>query len=142
MLIVIHPGSACGSADFNLGYVEAARTREALAQTIHNWDGPMVIIDGELSGELEKDAVIGLAIENAICSNRATRIPWKDTSAWAEHAAQTIKELTNGPVSLTGAWYEDEGHMGCVNAVEDALGNIGVETIILPCVLKLNLEYA
>ncbi len=39
VLVVVHPGSACGSANFNIGQFEARSAREELADELTRWDG-------------------------------------------------------------------------------------------------------
>jgi hypothetical protein len=53
LLVIVHPGSACGSADFNLGKFEARAARDTLRGAIEDWEGGVIVIDGELSDELE-----------------------------------------------------------------------------------------
>lgn len=128
ILIVVHPGSACGSADFNLE-LDAGPSREALAAEIHRWPHDLMIVDGELSSELDHYAILGLAIQNATerDGRRVVRQHACDFSTpdWPDVVRQRYHaEWPNGPhrVTITGAWYGDDGH-GCVNAVATALGD-------------------
>ena len=52
ILVLVHPGSACGSADMNLGKFEARAARAELAYELDYWHGTLLVIDGELSDEL------------------------------------------------------------------------------------------
>lgn len=53
ILVIVHPGSACGSAEMNLGKDNAQVQRLDMQQLIEGWEGGVVIIDGTLSDELE-----------------------------------------------------------------------------------------
>lgn len=96
MLVVVHPGSACGSADFNLGLIEGSRVRERLARTILGWTDEIVVVDNDLSDELETYAMLGLAIaktrqtqecvsdQRMASAQRQARLhrpPWPDLAA-------------------------------------------------------------
>lgn len=52
VLILVHPGSACGSADFNLGRSEAEAARERLCEDLDEWHGSLIVIDSSLSDEI------------------------------------------------------------------------------------------
>lgn len=128
ILIIVHPGSACGSADFNLG-AAAAEARHALAHEIRRWTGHVMIVDGELSSDLDVYPQIGLAIENAIDDaasrgRRASRVLACDFTReeWPRIAAEHFAERHPGSndVVLTGAWVEPDGG-GCVPAMAGAL---------------------
>lgn len=140
MLVVVHPGSACGSADFNLGLMEGAKARERLARTITNWPGQIVIIDGELSDELGVYAHLGLAIENAQTARRVTRVD-ADASVqdWAANASRVIKSrMQDGKVHLTGAWRHSDGSDGCIDHLARTMKSaFGIDADVLPCSLTL-----
>lgn len=142
-LILVHPGSACGSADFNLGSEDAAFSRSRLISDLDAWSGPIAVIDGRLSRELAQRAyyALGTAVGNAIA--RAAR-----QGLFAEHfkgedgtardqvwAMLRIIERANltpqtHRVELTGAWYNDNGISGCVNDVRRALEKRGFDVAV------------
>lgn len=126
ILVLVHPGSACGSADFNL-QLEAGPYREALAAEIHEWQHDILIVDGQLSDELEHYAVLGLAIQNAVERDGRRVVRERACDFTADDWPTLVRtrfdaEWPGGPhrVVLTGAWYGDDGH-GCINAVAEAL---------------------
>lgn len=127
IMIVVHPGSACGSADFNLG-LEAPSLRDQLAQEISNWPHDILIVDGELSDELQYYATMGIAIANAQDGGKkCVRVKACDMTMeqWPDHVADCFeREWPGGPYKLylTGAWYHDDG-TGCVNAVAEKLSS-------------------
>lgn len=130
VLIIVHPGSACGSADFNLG-IEAAALRDAMAEEVARWDGDIHIIDGELSDELHHYARLGLAIECAIERALTTDRKVKRTMACALNDPNWTKKVsadfaclwpgTRNNVLLTGAWHHADGS-GCINAIHNVIG--------------------
>lgn len=131
IMIVVHPGSACGSADFNLGK-DAPAMRGALAREISAWRDDIMIVDGVLSDELPHYALLDVAIVNA--SDRPGRRLVRhracdaDGAAWPQSAAERFSaEWPGGPhlVMLTGAWAEADGS-GCVNAVARAISGHAV----------------
>ncbi|PZU15218.1 MAG: hypothetical protein DI591_10845 [Citromicrobium sp.] len=52
-LLVVHPGSGCGSANHSLSQAHAIETRRALENLLAQWHGGVVIVDGSNSDELE-----------------------------------------------------------------------------------------
>ncbi len=138
LLIVVHPGSACGSADFNLGRQEARAEREYLASDIMNWDGGVLIVDGELSDELPQYSELDGAIKSALtkAKNRgliSERIYACDNTGspthggnWCAAVAASVAHLPRDiKVEITGIWYFENDEAGCVNAVYDTLSALG-----------------
>ncbi len=130
LLILVHPGSACGSADFNLGD-EGPAARGALAREIMDWQHDMLIVDGALSDELAIYPVMGIAIENTLDQN--DRLVVREVACdftferWPEKVAKKLSEMwPGGPhdVRITGAWVHEDG-TGCVNAVKEAIAPSG-----------------
>jgi hypothetical protein len=148
VLILVHPGSACGSANYNLGPQLAASHREQLAHDLSQWTGDMLVIDGELSDELRGPAFrhLGHAITNALGRSRAagfrTRRSWgcdnvpphqtDRVRAWIEDGTLDPKTMQ---ISLTGAWYTEDGG-GCVGDVQKALVNAGFDVSIRGSVVR------
>lgn len=150
LLIVVHPGSACGSADFNLGEAEASSARDTLADDLDSWTGPVAVIDGDLSSELRRRAYrdLGMSLEmllkrTADGGRRSLRIRGDAEEAFDQvAAAQAIVadfQLAAGgwQVEVTGAWYEP-GHLdGCVNSVVEVLEQVGISCVVRPSALCL-----
>lgn len=131
LLVVVHPGSACGSADFNMGHVDAAIARDALSKDIEKWHDDMIIVDGSLSDELDLYARLGLAIVNAgdrisHLGGRFKRIVACDMTAeqWPNLAVGEILKTwdlgSDDEIVITGAWVEPNDE-GCVMAVHKLL---------------------
>lgn len=131
ILVVVHPGSACGSADFNLG-TDAGAAREALAAEIMAWSDDMLVIDGDLSDELEHYAVLAIALDNAGDDKRRRMVRTVACDlheGWPAMVGTTVDaEWPNGPhdILITGAWLHGDGG-GCVNAVLQAVGHHKVD---------------
>ncbi|MAM38812.1 MAG: hypothetical protein CL949_10010 [Erythrobacter sp.] len=140
MLVVVHPGSACGSADFNLGLIEGSRVRERLARTILGWTDEIVVVDNDLSDELETYAMLGLAIANASGRKSAVRVGGDSgKSGWAENVAgQICKVAKHKNVYLTGAWHQPSDEQGCIDRLSRILRrDHGIDSSIMPCSLVL-----
>jgi hypothetical protein len=138
ILIVVHPGSACGSADFNLGKFQARADREFLASDISNWHGGIVVVDGEFSDELPEYSQLNTAILSAVeraksngllairifaCDNMTDHWPAKVGNEVLAHIPRET------PLELTGAWYFSNNEAGCVNAVYDQAHALGFTRI-------------
>lgn len=151
LLVLVHPGSACGSADFNLGREIAEFDRETLAHTLDLWNGGIVVIDGSLSDELPRSSYrrLGLAIENclerAAASGLISHREWgcDDVAPHQSDAARTVVSRFHLlPISThivaTGCWYDDsDDDAGCVNDVADVLSALGFDVKIDESVLRL-----
>ncbi len=145
LLVVVHPGSACGSADFNLGKSVGQAARDYLASDIASWNGPILIIDGELSDELPNYPQLNTAINHALAyakTNRmiSTRIYGDDSASMHQaHAArQFIKQNLNPAewhIELTGAWVDNK--IGCVVDVRNVFHRLGFITNIRDSALDL-----
>lgn len=133
ILIIVHPGSACGSANFNIGRTEANLAREALVMDMKSHEGPVVVVDGELSDELKHYPNLDKALREVIEVQENTgflcsRIVADDNTEgdWPEDVAQHVaSRFKPQKVNITGAWYYPDDSGGCVNAVYDALNAKG-----------------
>jgi len=139
VLFVVHPGSACGSADWSLGATDAAACRDRLAADIASWRGGIAVIDGNLSYELDlrRYRQLGEAISAALARAAArgslsVRIVGDDGSAgrrqdWA--AGEVIRRHSLSPAShraeVTGCWRGAGGNSGCVTHVARVLRQAG-----------------
>jgi hypothetical protein len=153
LLIVVHPGSCCGSADMNCGDDVGASIRAALTEDLDDWSGAIAVIDGDLSSELRYRAYrgLGLALERAIeraagAGLPATRIRGCSMEEFDQtRAAVALADklgLGDGgwTVELTGAWYEPRGREGCVNSVVEALAAIGISATVRSSAAMLDPE--
>lgn len=140
LLIVVHPGSACGSADFNLGRADAEMARQRLSAQLGDWRGGILVVDGALSVELSSFGSLDTAIRKALqrarqCGNPALRLDADDeTPNWAAKVARAVIQLgmpEDSLVEVTGAWYWPDGRAGCVNAVCDAIRNTGIHRVVV-----------
>lgn len=155
VLVIVHPGSACGSADENLGRDNAAYQRLEMQMTVENWEGAVVVIDGDLSDELsgwrgawqEWGDTVAKAVERAKEQGLlALRVMGNDASEYNQEDAirDVVKDhgLTpaNAMFTLTGAWVEDNGD-GCVHSVREVLEELGFSpTLESPMDLDFSLD--
>lgn len=138
-LILVHPGSLCGSANFNLGKQEARAVRDEVIAELSAWDGNILVLDGALSDELDSYPSLQQAINDAVAKAPAfgQRIDADDP----EHAQLALAYLQQRGVSegslvaLTGAWYDPSDASdasdasGCVNATRTALAGAGFSQV-------------
>lgn len=153
ILVVVHPGSCCGSADMTLGRYDADGARNYIIGTLREWDGGVLIIDGELSDELEDGAgrrswrELGEAIEAALETAKAKgmtseRLYGSDGEdedqvlAIRSFVEQRKLESSDCEFALTGAWYSDDGESGCVTSVEEELRKLGFDPEVLSCAVR------
>lgn len=128
-LIVVHPGSMCGSGDFN-DPENAATGRAALIDAVAEWRGRCFVIDGFLSDELALPEYEALG--SALSGGRIKRV--FDCAARSRAFPQTSLQylstrlLTDVPVYVAGAWY---GQSGCVRAITDGLRDMGFAPMLL-----------
>lgn len=130
LLIVVHPGSLCGSLDFHHG--EAADDiREAIINEIENWPGNVAVVDGDLSDELATDDYRDLRIAVEGCAVYRTR--GQSTALGLKRAAKRMSKslaMTPGnPVTVTGAWHDKDG-TGCVSTIANSLTDLGMKVLI------------
>jgi hypothetical protein len=153
LLLVVHPGSCCGSADFNCGEEIAAAIRDALTADLDGWNGAVAVIDGDLSLELRQRAYRGLgaALETALERAAGSGLPairirgcsmedFNQVRAAASLADSLALGAGDWNVEVTGAWYEPDGTEGCVNSVVEALARVGVSATVRPSAAMLDAE--
>lgn len=129
LLIVVHPGSLCGSLDMHLG--EAADdVRAAIAKEIDEWGGSTAVVGGDLSDELEDFDYRDLGYSVRSCDyetrGEATALGLKRA---ARRIAKQFELKPGAAVRVTGAWKDKDGS-GCVSAVANALSEIGMVVTI------------
>lgn len=66
VLVVVHPGSCCGSATALLGSSLASACRKDLVQELDEWTGDLLVMDGFLSDELPDYPALDQAIKRAL----------------------------------------------------------------------------
>lgn len=148
ILILVHPGSLCGSADFNLGKYDGRAIRGGMIQDLDSWNGPVAVIDGWLSTELDAYPMLNKAIES--CLDRAKEAGQlslrifgdaeSETFNQVAAARQLIKDNALDPkshrIELTGAWYHEDDNHGCVNSVWDVVTELGFSVDIRDSVMR------
>ena len=164
LLILVHPGSLFGSAETNLGKLEARAAREEIWQTVLDHEGSLLVIDGMFSDEIPPahDAGIeealgaarargGLAIRAWGCDageappagwlSRRRELDGKEPFV-ADGQREVIERLARDmgadfvdlAIGVTGAW-ASYGESGCVNSVVDAVRECGGKATALDCAL-------
>ena len=146
-LILVHPGSMCGSARMQLGRAEADAARAEVLDRVRAHEGPLLVIDGALSDELSvaENALIDRAVLAAGYRGQLAARVWGCDSGevpycrWAgfrsddgplvfdgQEAAATdlVPSLPDGPVLVTGAWAGTNASDGCVNSVANAIRSV------------------
>ena len=133
-LVVVHPGSACGSADFNLGEAAADAARARLSRAIEEWDGPLAVVDGELSDELLAYTDLDRTIRDALtrAGRRGARVKACDAAGETHLAAgRVVDALQLDPARdamvVTGCWFDPKDGWGCVNEVARGFREMGFE---------------
>jgi hypothetical protein len=146
---VVHPGSCCGSANLNLGHYDARAGREGLISELNNWNGPVAVIDGDLSDELPSYPVFNDSLLQAIARNskagflcmriRGDAEEEFDQACAAKRIAARLElSPANHTIRLTGAWsHGEENDDGCVDHVYRTLTDIGYSVDILDSTLTL-----
>lgn len=143
-LILVHPGSMCGSARMQLGRREADAARAEVLDRVASHDGPLLVIDGALSDELShsENALINQAVQRSVAAGHLAGRVWGCDSGeapftgWSglrtdggrlvfdgqEAAASDLAPaLPQGPILVTGAWAGSNSGDGCVNSVANAI---------------------
>jgi hypothetical protein len=98
--------------------------RAALAETLGHWLGPILVIDGSLSDELERSRYADLGRE---LDRHATErlLDDDDTGNFPETSLQWLETRLDRaiPVTLAGAWFDSS--WGCVVAIAEGLRQRG-----------------
>lgn len=148
ILVLVHPGSACGSANFNLGDAQAQACRALIADELATWEGGVIVIDGALSDELPGYPELQKTISDALC--RAKASGQSSVRVWGDDPDQVprIRELAEqaGPAfkaasfTVTGAWYHPEDASGCVGSVIQELRLCGCEAEVSSSAVCLTMD--
>lgn len=147
ILVIVHPGSACGSADFNLG-TNAAKARKLLINDIAHWHHGVIVIDGELSDELTHPSnqplhrAINLALARARDLKLTSIRQYGHDPDQVQVIQQVIKQLSllpkNARFLLTGAWLHSRDGGGCVGSVHQALSEMNFCAVVRDSALDLD----
>lgn len=129
LLVLVHPGSLCGSANFNLGAIDARMAREDVASVLQRHEGAFLVVEGGFDDELSSYPMLQRAIaecldRNQMAGHTVIRHWGPDDALDGEHFTDTLpsvlqdlrRTLGDVPVALTGAWYHPEDETGCVGA--------------------------
>jgi hypothetical protein len=127
VLILVHPGSLLGSADFNLGREEAEEVRMEIREELWQHIGPIVLVKGELCDELP-ESTLGLEIDSVGIDMRLEAGP--DEYALAAVADHIAAEYPGARFIVTGAWADEDS--GCVTCVATRLEQAGRRVSVSP----------
>ena len=143
VLVIVHPGSACGSADFNYGSQATAENyRQVLMREWREWRGDVIIIDGALNEELAgypqlKEALDDLLVRSSSAGAFAVRVSGDDPKQ--DRAITSVLRRWKRPKDttqflVTGAWHYAGGE-GCVGSVCHTIRALGYHGTISPAAL-------
>lgn len=133
ILILVHPGSACGSANFNIGKSAAQAARSRLIDELdHNLCG-LLVIDGDLSDELVDYPALNDAILDALKSAEEGEELSQRIFATDPDQVEGVRNFVEGlgeaakgiDFTVSGAWYHPEDGQGCVGSVVNELVRLG-----------------
>jgi GNAT superfamily N-acetyltransferase/sugar phosphate isomerase/epimerase len=154
-LVVVHPGSLCGSAIANVGRLEADGARSEILHQIADHRGSIVVIDCTLSDEIapHENAAIEEAISRAQASGQAgfriwgcdagepPYLDWKPRGisegravfdSQEEAAKFILRHLPKAGIEVTGAWATPDHSSGCASSVFKTLekaADVGLVTM-------------
>jgi hypothetical protein len=149
ILVVVHPGSACGSANENLGRAKADEYRDELTFLFEQWEGPVLVIDGALSDELPYYGPYGRALNDLVARAQAQgklglRVQGDDAELehnqeWAIAEQVRLQGWTPAThrFTVTGAWFEVPTGDGCVGSVIQALRAQQFQAYVSPHVVAI-----
>ena len=152
IMVVVHPGSACGSADMTLGFDVADTARANLIEEISLWRSGVIVIDGVFSDELVRSKYrnLGQAITGALNQAQATGLiahREKGDDNEPPHVDEAIRKVIrkfrltprNADISVTGCWtHPEDEKTGCVNGVRDDFRTYGFTAHIMPGSVSIN----
>ena len=145
VLVLVHPGSACGSADFNLGTAAAQAARGALITELDEWSGGIVVIDGGLSDEIAVHPSFDRAINACLARARSSGLTANRVAGDDPEQVDRIREFAEGGAgtraqsfTVSGAWYHSVDGTGCVGSVVVELQRLNRDVTVSPTALDLD----
>lgn len=132
ILVLVHPGSLVGSANYNVGRDQARATREDIARELDAWSGDVLVINGALCDELASAPLLQQSIQrclerNALAGHHCAQVLGEDpdqVERIRQYMVQRGAALLGAQFHLTGAWYGPNQY-GCVGSVEAELRAAG-----------------
>lgn len=146
VLVLVHPGSACGSLDFHHGRRMADEERGMLARRLLDWNGPLVVVDSDLSDEIVQhpglhDAIAGALDRGRTAGHHVSRTKCDDEDDdWVRRAVDAVLSVGSTRAIVTGAWYHADDDGGCVNAVYDGLAETGLAVDVDDSAIAIDLD--
>lgn len=146
ILVLVHPGSACGSATYNIGRQSANKARDGLCHELRTWMGGVIVLDGELSDELqsypELNSQIDSALQRAKADGQVSIRRMADDPDQVDEIKRIVNELGARTASymVSGAWYQSTDGGGCVGSVIDALREIDCEAEVSDYAIDIDQE--
>jgi len=113
VLVVVHPHSLYGSADFNIGPEQSSIARKAVMARIRRHKGPKVIV---YDTDMEDDVDLSKLMD----SMDKTYIGDNNVDGLRTAASQIMKEWPGQKFLVTGAWGDEDD--GCTYDVAKHLG--------------------
>jgi hypothetical protein len=115
ILVITHPGSACGSADFNLGGNGSLSRnyRDGMIEQFNSWQGGVIVLGGECDDELRRPKYrsFGNAIDALLSRiKEAGRVSIRKQAPDPDNA-KVISKILSEPANrgseyiCTGAWW-------------------------------------
>lgn len=145
ILVLVHPGSACGSADFNLGTAVAQASREALIKELAQWSGGIVVIDGCSSDEIALHPSFDRAINASLARARSSGLTANRVAGDDPEQVDRIREFAERgddsrarSFTVSGAWYHSADGSGCVGSVVAELQRLDCDVTVSPTALDLD----
>lgn len=135
-LVLVHPGSACGSANDNIGKWAANGARDGLVMELDNWRGSVIVLETDLSDEIVNYPLLDQAINNALQRAKADGLVSLRLMGEDPQQKDFIRDFVNtltpeqkktATFEVTGAWFYREDGGGCVGGVYDALIAMGCQ---------------
>lgn len=151
ILVIVHPGSACGSANFNIGLTNARSARDDLTCELNEWTGAVVVIDGDFSDELSGYPRYDQAIKNSLSRAKdaglmSLRLQGDDPDQIKriEEVMQTMggETCSRSLFTVTGAWYDNEDGGGCVGSVVDKIRSLGARSCVSSSAVRYDVDEA
>ena len=136
ILILVHPGAACGLANVQ-NKTKADAERDGMCRELAEWKGGILVIDNENSEDISAYPKLNTAIRNAVDGatrrgSPAARIfaSAKISKDWTGLISKAIRAWGPKPdtyFEVTGAWYYLRTNEGAVNVVYDLILLMGYQ---------------